>query len=217
MRHGRFLIFLVLMMGEAQGQQNATTSDGRTVILKADGTWEFVRETAATTEYISRNTSWGMTRKQVKASELNEIVREEDSYISYKGEVSGLDCFIIYYFVGEILTRSRYVIVEQQSNKNDYLRDYVRIQMAIKDKYGEPDSDGSNWKNTLYENNPAYLGLAVSLGHLTFGSDWSRGSTLIRVRLSGDNHKISLTVDYASVELRALEEAKEQEKSRSEF
>jgi hypothetical protein len=89
--------------------------------------------------------------------------------------------------------------------------------MAIKDKYGEPDSDGSNWKNTLYENNPAYLGLAVSLGHLTFGSDWSSDSTLIRVRLSGDNYKVSLMVDYASVELRELEEAEEQEKSRSEF
>jgi hypothetical protein len=217
MRHLGFLIFLVLMMGEAQGQQNATTSDGRTVTLKADGTWEDVRETAAPTEYTFRNTSWGMTRKEVKASELNEIAQEEDNYISYKGEVSGLNCFVIYYFVGDMLTRSRYVIVEQQSNKNDYLRDYAKIQMAIKDKYGAPDSDGSNWKNTLYENNPAYLGLAVSLGHLTFGSDWSSDSTLIRVRLSGDNYKSNLTVDYASVELRVLEEAKEQEKSRSEF
>jgi hypothetical protein len=205
------------MMGEAQGQQNATTPDGRTVILKADGTWEYVRETAAPTEYTFRNTSWGMTRKEVKTSELNEIAREEDNYISYKGKVLGLDCFIIYYFAGDILIRSQYAIVEQQSNENDYLRDYAKIQRAIKDKYGEPDSDGSNWKNTLYENNPAYLGLAVSLGHLTFGSDWSSGSTLIRLRLSGDNHKINLTADYASAELRALEEVEEQEKSRSEF
>jgi len=50
----------------------------------------------------------------------------------------------------------------------------------------------------MFKNRPQDYGLAVSMGHLAFQSDWETDRSLIRLTLVGDNLKFSTGVIYTS-------------------
>ncbi|GAH24772.1 unnamed protein product [marine sediment metagenome] len=43
--------------------------------------------------------------------------------------------------------------------------------------------------------------MAISAGHLVYGSSWETSTTKIELMLWGDNYKINLTLFYTSKEL----------------
>ena len=91
------------------------------------------------------------------------------------------------------------------------------MKTALTDKYGPPNQAETQWKNTLYADDKEKFGFAVSLGHLLFWADWETDATQILVRLTGDNYKISLILDYESKKLSSLLKAQNKSKSLSEF
>jgi hypothetical protein len=44
---------------------------------------------------------------------------------------------VIYIFAGDKLTRAKYSIIEEHSNKNDYISDYKAIKELLTKKYGK--------------------------------------------------------------------------------
>jgi len=209
-------IILLLFLVPLYGQTQATTSDGRAVILKEDGTWAYVPKVEPG-EFTFRQTFWGMNRDAVKATEVIEIDSEQDDWLAYKGQVANLDTFIIYYFVANKLVKSRYAIIEKHSERNDYIRDYLNTKRALTDKYGHPIKDETNWKNRLYADDKEQFGFAVSLGHLQLWATWETDATEILLTLKGDNYQISLMADYMSKQLRPLREAESKKESLSDF
>jgi len=207
-----FFLFLVPLYGQTQ----ATTSDGRAVILKEDGTWAYVPKVDPG-EFTFRKTYWGMSRDEVKATEDSTFFQEEGGLIAYQGKVANLDTLIAYHFVSDKLVRSGYVILEKHSNENDYLRDYFVMKNALSDKYGPPAVDETKWNNTLYSDDREKFGFAVGIGHLRLWASWETEATKIFLLLAGDNYEISLRLDYSSIALRPMVEAEKKGKSLSEF
>ena len=206
-----FLMFLAPLYG-----QTVTTSDGRSVILKEDGSWAYT-QTVEPGEFTFRQTYWGMNREAVKATEGSKFARDQGALTAYEGKISNLGALIVYQFASDKLVGAAYSITEQHSNKNDYIKDYSVMRNALNDKYGSPLIDENQWKNSLYADDRENFGLAVSLGHLQYWSTWETDSTKMFLLLAGDNFKISLKLNYSSTALRPMAEAEKKKESLSEF
>jgi hypothetical protein len=217
-KHAACFLLVVVCNFLALAQQTATTDDGKKVILKKDGTWEYAKEEPKRTgSFDFRKANWGMSKKQVKATESGKVERDDDEVLAYSGTVSGMDALIAYIFIDSKLVRAKYVFLPQHTNKNDYIVDYKGIKETLTDKYGSPKSDDSYWRNDLYKTDYSEWGFAVSLGHLTYSAEWETESSEISLILSGENYKIHLATEYISKQLKNLEETARQKKKKTEF
>ncbi|HEV8515976.1 MAG TPA: hypothetical protein VGQ59_22000 [Cyclobacteriaceae bacterium] len=217
------LIFVTLLLLNlmAYSQQSATTDDGKKVLLKADGTWEYLNSPSNKEQpniFDFRRANWGMTKDQVKASETFQAVESKyPDILIYSGDISSLEAGVYYIFVDNKLVRTKYSFFAKHTNKNDYIFDYESINKSLIEKYGKPKKESEYWLNNLYKNDYDQRGFAVSLGHLAFYSNWDTAETIITSALTGENYKISHVIEYSSKKLSFLEDQKEKEKAKSEF
>lgn len=105
-------------------------------------------------QFTFRNTSWGMTKDEVKNSETAKFLDEDDTSLIYTGKVAGLNTSIFYKFINNKLVSGMYMIEEKHSNKNSYIDDYQNIKKILLDKYGKPSIDDTDWKNDLFKDSP---------------------------------------------------------------
>lgn len=153
-----------------------------------------------------RKTSWGMSRLDVKKVEDQMLLKEKDDILMYTTTILNLNSKLVYIFANDKLTRTKYIIEESHSNKNEYMVDYQRVKEMISKKYGKPYSDETSWKNDLYKSDFQEWGTAISLGHLAFSAKWRTPKSHIFLILTGDNFKIKLVVEYSSKQYGKLEE-----------
>jgi len=168
-------------------------------------------------EYTFRKTTWGMNREQVKKTEIKEVAYEDEKILGYEGKIVELDCNIVYIFAGGKLVRTKYVITEKHSNKNEHITDYGILKAALIKKYGKPLEFEEVWKNDLYKDYPQDWGTAISIGHLIYMTEWETLQTSIILSLDGDNHEIMLAIQYRSKELGELEEKEKERKALEEL
>ena len=217
-----FILSIVLFIGFSSfvlSNQFAYTEDGKKVLLKDDGTWEFVKEEASNkTKFHFRKTRWGMTRKQVKASEKNEIFEENDNEIIYynKDQVGNLDNAILYNFTNGQLSGAMYHFTKEHDNKhNKHIEDYISMQNLLIKKYSEPRKDDTIWEREEWKNawgnDSSHWGFSVLFGYLTLRSEWEIGETTIILHLRGNKQKIIHTLVYANPSLIGTSEKKDEE------
>ena len=185
----------ILLASTLLSDQFATTEDGKKVLLKDDGSWEYVKK-----QYDFRKTRWGMTKKRVKGIEQIGLVVEKEDLLTYRTHVYNLNCLVSYFFNQGILTRGKYEFVEEHTDKNKYIDDYNNIRKILMKEYGKSKRMLCTWKNknSLYRNNPEDWGFALSRGDLTYHSEWETPDTFIFLDLYGKDYKVYLTVDYKS-------------------
>jgi len=215
-----FLIILLSIFSSTVvfADQTAITEDGKKVLLKDDGTWEYVKEEPKKEDlYDFRKTNWGMTKAQVKKTEKSKLVNEDENLLVYQGTVSGLDCLIVYIFAEGKLVRAKYIFTKTHSNKNDYISDFNTLKEVLTKKYGKPVKDSHIWKNDLYRDDYQYWGFAVSLGHLVYFADWETSNTNLSLALYGENFEITLAIEYQSKKLKKLEEKAKEKEALDEF
>jgi len=168
-------------------------------------------------EFDFRKTKWGMTKEQVKATESVKLTGATDTLLNYSSEIAGMNATIGFSFSEDKLYRASYAFNEEHTNKNNYISDYENVKEILTREYGSPKSDSSEWRNDLYENDPQYWGLAISLGHVVYLTTWETETTEILLILGGDNYKISFGVVYNSKNLKYLGVEQELEKEEGQF
>ena len=172
-----------------------------------------------------RRANWRMTIDEVKNMEEDEPVLEKEDILFYEDTLLGLDVDIMYIFLDNQLFKGTYLIREEYENKNNYLDDYEKLRKALIEKYGKPilgeGSDDVEWKNPLYKDEPHEYGFAVSIGHLEYYTLWEKNSngedTAISIRLSGENHDITLNLSYMDIELVLIWNERQKEKENSKL
>jgi len=147
-------------------------------------------------EYDFRSSSWGMTKQEVISHEKLKLIYNKSNHLGYMSKISGLKTSVLYTFSKNHLSSAGYMFREKHSNKNDYINDYEYIKKVLIDKYGQPIVDEKVWRNDLYKNDYQNYGLAVSIGHLRYDTQWETDKTKISLDLLGDNYKISMIVKY---------------------
>ncbi len=169
------------------------------------------------TEFTFRKTNWGMSRDSVRNAEEQKPYKEDDSDLLYVTTVADRKMLVGYFFSSSGLAQARYALLEEHSNKNDYISDYESLKEKLSEKYGRPESDETNWKNDLFKDKPDDYGTAVSVGHLGFRDTWQSKTTEITLKLYGDNYEIHLTTNYFSKIFGPGFLREQQEKHQDEF
>ena len=176
------------------------------------------QETLSESEkYDFRKTNWGMSKEQVKAIEDKKPDFDEDTFVEYKVEISGNDFKCVYNFLQDKLYSSKYIFNGTHTNKNDYIYDYENLKEILIKKYGKPKADEVVWKNDLYKNDKQEWGMAISVGHLTYGAIWETPSTEIGLILVGNNYRIMLVIGYDSKELKEWAKRIEEKETSKDF
>jgi hypothetical protein len=178
---------------------------------------------AKSVEADFRGAVWGMTRAQVMATEANRPVRVRQSggeialqYDASKlGSVNGRP---IYIFAKDRLVRAKFLVEEEHSDQNEFIRDFHRLEAVLKEKYGklkderaiwEDDSTQDETKNYLDQDRATpssiwpsdrFVGLAVALGHLRLYTLREDGRTRVLHVLAGADHQITHQVEYRPME-----------------
>jgi len=164
-----------------------------------------------------RDAGWGTTREQVKRTEQNELISEDNKILMYAGKLLGMPATIGYIFIDNQLVRGKYLVEQPHTNKNDYISDFQKFKESLTRKYGSPSVDKEYWSDELYRGDQSQYGMAVSVGHLIYQAAWERDAvTHIRLSLHGDNFDITLSIEYQSVahlelEQKAREQAEDDE------
>ena len=168
-------------------------------------------------DFDFRKTRWGMTVAEVKSSEPLTVAEEGKNYLGYKTQVIGKNVLVIYIFADNQLVRSKYMLAESHTNKNDFITDYDDFKEILQKKYGKPSLDKIFWKNDLYKDDHSDWGIAISLGHLIHLSKWETQDTEIIDILTGENYKITCGVEYASKNLKSIEKKEKEKKALNDF
>jgi len=174
-------------------------------------------QTVTTYQYDFRKANWGMSKKEVKETEGKEPDSEFDNSLVYYVKIDGDDYLCGYSFLEDKLYNTGYSFWGEHSNKNDYIRDYKNLKEILTKKYGKPKTDRTTWDNDLFKDDRSQWGLAVSIGHLSYGNIWETSKTYITLRLDGDNYEISLIVAYDSRKLKNWVDKIKSEKDKSKF
>ena len=165
-----------------------------------------------------RNTSWGMDRAQVVATEGTppSQMRERGGEIVMRYEsarLAGLDCRVVYIFAKDKLVRTKYVFQQEHVEKNEFLADFTMVDVFLIGTMERPTQQRVSWNNEEYKTEARRYGVAVSLGHLLYSTQWKGTRTVVTHALSGENGAVTHEVEYVSIDLEPLEEqiTKEQE------
>jgi len=165
-----------------------------------------------------RNTSWGMDRTQVVATEAGppSQIRERGSEIVLRYEsarLAGLDCRVVYILAKDKLVRAKYVFQREHAAKNDFLADFTMVDAFLMATMERPTEQRVMWRDELYKMEPQQYGVAVSLGQLLYSTQWKGMRTVVTHALTGENGAITHEIEYVSIDLESWEDqaTKEQE------
>ncbi len=156
--------------------------------------------------YDFRQTNWGRSKEQVKATEDKKPDYEDNAQLSYDEVTisgkSGKDFSCNYYFVEDKLYSSVYGFSGKHTNKNLYIDDYEELKEILTKKYGKPKIDKEIWKRDVFKDDKSYWGTAISGGDLSYLARWETPDTEIELKLFGENWGIILYLSYESKELK---------------
>jgi len=152
--------------------------------------------------------SWGASMATVRKQKGTPSSSDHDS-LTYNTSVAGLDSLAFLSFVNDKLSRVTYVFTNKHTDDNLYISDFDNAGVALKGKYGEPETHGVYWRNDLYKDDRTHWGLAIAAGQMYMDANWETNDTEISHRLVGDNFSVTHGVSYVSREFRlAAETAK---------
>lgn len=191
----------------------ATTENGEGVRLFPDGTWEAENdEGREKDEQDFRKARWGMSQEEVIALE-GETAERSEEILGYSGTVLGYPCLTIFHFGAGQLADGMYIFQQNHSQPGSFITDYESIQAMVDKKYGSGTHSGPLWQDRLYADDPSEWGMAVSMGHLMYFSEWTTPSTKIVLSLTGDNFETHLSLRYESISLAPLQKALAEKKA----
>jgi len=170
-------------------------------------------------DFVFRKTKWGMSKKEVLASEKESPVFNKENLIVFKSKILEKSVNIAYIFIKNKLVRAKYILNEEHTNKNDYIIDYMDFKKILKKKYNYPYNELNSifWRNELYKKDLSKYGFAISLGHLVYHSKWDTDSSIINTILYGENFDIKLIVEYSSKQYMYLEREKKEQQALDNF
>jgi hypothetical protein len=152
-----------------------------------------------------RGFQWGAPPADIKTGEkailINETTSPEGLFVlQYQGNIGDLGAIFTYCFAESRFVEGRYLITEDHENQNLFIGDFERVDSSLSEKYGKSTKLTTAWSNKLYKDDPDEWGLAVSIGHLVYQTEWAQPGMKIIHQLRGDNFKVLHLLYYTSTD-----------------
>lgn len=166
-------------------------------------------------DYDFRKTKWGMSQKEVLASETLKVISQTAEGITCQNKVLNKEVLICYQFIQDKLYRTAYLLQEKYSDH--FIEVFKDFQDALISKYGKPSEDKLKWKNESAKENYASYKRAILTGNLTYYNIWETYNTEITLMMCGHNQEIRCAVTYHSKEFKNLKEQKGNQQNMDDF
>jgi hypothetical protein len=143
-----------------------------------------------------------MSREGVIQAEGRPFSREETDgleYLSYRREVFGKRCLIVFVLASRRLVSVRVNLVENYADKDLYIAEYNKIREYLNHKLGEPRFNNVVWKDRAYAKRGEPLGVAVTSGCLSLSSEWVTGDTGLRLSLTGEPNGVLFAAEINDI------------------
>ena len=151
--------------------------------------------------YDFRLLRWGMTQNDVIAAEKKmEPVERSENMITYKTQILNRNVLLHYLFVQDKLVGAIYKLDDNYINSGHFIKAYNQFKQKVAERYGPPNKESTNWLNATYRNNRKKWGLALSLGHIEYVTNWNTQNTTIECSLREQNYNLICLLEYWSVE-----------------
>lgn len=146
---------------------------------------------------------WGLGRDLVRDNEFSEFLGANENVLVYRGKDFGFQAFLQYYFYGEPLRdgklgRAEIIYNDMNSNPQDYLNDYIKVQDQISKIFGAPSSENIIWKDDRFQDDEEMWGVAAMMGQVQFLSIWSTRRSVIQLILTGADMRADMRAIYIS-------------------
>ncbi len=197
----KILISLILLLCaySIYAQIEATTTDGKKVILYEDGSWKYFGEesTLSETVFPFMKFNWSMGIDEIKEIETFPLVyKSEPLLLEYQGSAYGYNAQVVYNFYKSKLNTIMVKFSHMDPDINPKRTDYMKLKEIFAKIYGKPSTDTIVWRNELYKDNPSKIDEAILLGHVIYGATWSTTETLINLMLTRISSKPDLSLHY---------------------
>jgi uncharacterized membrane protein YccC len=166
-----------------------------------------------------RGAVWGMTRVQVMATEPGRRPRVSESdgeiVVQYDAtKLGSLNARPAYIFAKDKLVRAKFLVDEEHSDPNEFIRDFHALESVLQERYGKPKEERAIWlddstqdetKNYLDQDRATassilpsdrFVGLAVALGHLRLYTIREGSRTRVLHVMTGADERITHQVEY---------------------
>jgi hypothetical protein len=142
-----------------------------------------------------------MTQNDVITAEKKmEPVERSQNMITYKTQILNRNVLLHYLFVQDKLVGAIYKLDHNYINSGHFIKAYNQFKQKVTEKYGPPHKESTNWLNATYRNNRKKWGLALSLGHIEYVTNWKTQNTTIECSLREQNFNLICLLEYWSVE-----------------
>lgn len=156
-----------------------------------------------------RGVAWGTLMDEVISEVITPDMEDEDYYADYEEmylyvdsyTVAGKEMSAIYNFDpdNEEFHMGTYLSKEKHSNKQQYYLDFLDLQDALTEVYGEMTINDDQWITDTYKGREDMYGIGIAHGNMILCRGWkaSDGSAIVLFE-AGDNSEINLVIMYFS-------------------
>jgi hypothetical protein len=149
-----------------------------------------------------RNTTWGASPDQVKASEGNlpfTAYEDNESYLLIYNNirVENYDASLAYVFLENHLSAAYYYLDTSSLNQNNLWSEYWQLEQVLSTKYGDADFYPV-WYDEQYIDDPDQWESAVLSGDLDLLSMWLYNDIVIVLQLGLEDEELLWMVGYAT-------------------
>ena len=175
---------------------------------------EEYQESLQSFETDFRNSKWFETKLGVKKSNNDSLSIEKPDALGYNVKLNNDDYLAFYYFNKDRLYQGVYVLNEEYVNENHFYEKYQEVRVVLTSKYGEPKKIIKRRSKDLWDG-VNEIGMAIQTGEYKEYTTWETKSTIIILKIEGENFDSKLTIRYYSKDSLLNSEVKEDETKKS--
>lgn len=148
---------------------------------------------------------WGAAKAAVLGAEGRPEGQERIEgveIVTYKRKLMGRRCRLEYVFDDERLAATRISILENFTDKNRYIADYLKVKDFAVSKVGAPAADRVVWQDPALRSEEALWGTALGNGQLEFQARWDLAGTDIVLKLVGGNNQVAFGAEFSAHDIK---------------
>lgn len=108
----------------------------------------FAQAETAVITHDFRNTTWGMTRSEVKIAESLYPLSENETHINYRDKYMNLESIVSFHFINDSLVGAGYAFNEILTNPKSNNLNYEKVKLHLTSCYGVPVAEYSESKQS---------------------------------------------------------------------
>ena len=150
-----------------------------------------------------RETTWGMTKSEVKANESRRLLQEKPRSLYYMDTVNDHKMYVLYKFEGPSngLNEGQYILNEDPGDVDQYISMFENFKSRYTQRFGEPTIDTTLVQSEEYYNKPTKYKEGLQSGQVRFQTSWVLENTEVVMQLWNSGKQMRFAIQFVGKNL----------------